>query len=544
MKHGTVFLNPEIHPDKSKHIKLIETHISKVYLTDKFVYKTKKPVDFGFCDFRTLEKRKFFCEEEVRLNQRLCPELYLGIVPLIKKGGNHIPTCHSDPVPYGAGEESRDPSVALGNLRMTDMKYEIIDYAVKMKRLPEKNLLANSLDILNENRVKELAQIIANFHKNTEEAPLNIKVNSFKNVKHNWQENFEQTKPFINSTITKKEYCYIKKNIESFILNKKNFFQKRIANNKIREGHGDLHTGNIFFYKNKFYIFDAIEFNERFRFEDITSDLAFILMDLEFHHYENLSKIILEEYIKLTKDKELLLLINFYKCYRAYVRGKILSFQTNNQDLTASQRKKIKTTAKKYFVLAYNYAIQIFPKPIFLIMCGFTGSGKTHLSQLLNQRLGLNMIQSDVILKKSAGLSPKTRKYLKFEQGIFSQKSRDKNYLRMVKLAEKNLKQNHGVVLDASFIYRRWRNLAEMMAKNLNIPYLIIHCQVPKNIISERLKIRAENDLVSDGRPYIYENQKKVFENFTKKEKVLKINTTENFNKILRKIAHKIETLI
>ncbi len=195
----------------------------------------------------------------------------------------------------------------------------------------------------------------------------------------------------------------------------------------------------IFFYKNKFYIFDAIEFNERFRFEDITSDLAFILMDLEFHHYENLSKIILEEYIKLTKDKELLLLINFYKCYRAYVRGKILSFQTNNQDLTASQRKKIKTTAKKYFASAYNYAIQIFPKPIFLIMCGFTGSGKTHLSQLLNQKLGLNMIQSDVILKKSAGLSPKTRKYLKFEQGIFSQKSRDKNYLRMVKLAEKNL---------------------------------------------------------------------------------------------------------
>jgi predicted kinase/tRNA A-37 threonylcarbamoyl transferase component Bud32 len=400
------------------------------------------------------------------------------------------------------------------------------------------------LKILNENRVKKLAQIIAKFHKNNIEAPLNIKVNSFKSVKQNWQENFEQTKLFINSTINQKQFDFIRKRVESFILNKEDLFQKRIANHKIREGHGDLHTGNIFFYKNNFYIFDAIEFNERFRFEDITSDLAFILMDLEFHHYENLSKIILEEYIKLTKDRELLLLVNFYKCYRAYVRGKILSFQTNNQNLTASQRKKTKTTAKKYFALAHDYAIQIFSKPIFLIMCGFTGSGKTHLSQLLNQRLGLNMIQSDVILKRSVGLKPQTRKYLKFEHGIFSQKSRDKNYLHMIKLAEKNLKQNQGVVLDASFIYRRWRNLAEMIAKNLNIPYLIIHCQVPKNIISKRLKIRAKNDFVSDGRPYIYENQKKVFENFTKKEKVLRIDTTENFNKILRKIAHKIETLI
>ncbi|MFA6437308.1 MAG: AAA family ATPase [Candidatus Paceibacterota bacterium] len=503
MEYSNVFLNSEVHPNKSKRVKLIETHISKVYLTDKFVYKTKKPVDFGFCNFRALKKRKFYCEEEIRLNKRLCPELYLGIVPLYEIQGT---------------------------------KYEIIDYAVKMKRLPEKNLLANSLNILNENRVKKLAQIIAKFHKNNIEAPFNIKVNSFKNVKRNWQENFEQTKLFINSTINQKQFDFIRKRVESFILNKKDLFQKRIANHKIREGHGDLHTGNIFFYKNNFYIFDAIEFNERFRFEDITSDLAFILMDLEFHNYSDLSRIILNKYLSLTKDKELLLLINFYKCYRAYVRGKILSFQTKNQNLSLNQRKKIKITAKKYFALAHDYATQVFPKPIFLIMCGFTGSGKTHLSQLLNQRLGLKMIQSDVVLKKSVGLEPQTRKYLKFEQGIFSQKSRDKNYLRMVNLAEKNLKQNQGVVLDASFIYRRWRNLAEMMAENLNIPYLIVHCQVPKNIISERLKTRAKNDLVSDGRPYIYENQKKVFENFTKKEKVLRIDTTENFDKILRKI--------
>jgi len=515
MKHSTILLNPETHPDKSKHVKLIETHISKVYLTDKFAYKIKKPVNFGFCDFRALEKRKFYCEEEIRLNRRLCPELYLGIVPLLN--------------PVASSQR---------------LAASIIDYAVKMRRLPEKNLLANSLEKLSESRAKKLAQIIAKFHQNSQEAPLNIKVNSFKNVKQNWQENFEQTKPFINSTITKKEYLYIKKKIESFLLHQKNLFQKRIDNHKIREGHGDLHTGNIFFYQNKFYIFDAIEFNERFRFEDITSDIAFILMDLKFRHREDLSKIILEEYLELSKDTELLVLLSFYQCYRAYVRGKILSFQAKNRNLSLSERKNAKTTARKYFALAYKCAIQIFPKPTLLIMCGLTGSGKTHLAENFANKTHFNLIQSDVILKKSAGLKPETRKYLKFEQGIFSQKSRDKNYLHMVALAEKNLKQSQGVILDASFIYRRWRNLAEMMAKSLNIPYLILHCQVPKDIISKRLKLRAKNDFVSDGRPYIYENQKRVFENFAKNEKVLKINTTENFEKIFKKISQKLTTFI
>jgi hypothetical protein len=320
--------NPEAYPENPGEIVMIQTHISFVFVTKSFVFKVKKAVNFGFLDFSTLERRRFFCEKELELNRRLCPDIYLEVVPINKSTVVKI---------EGSGET--------------------VEYALKMKRLPQERIMTELLkeNKVDNNTIDELAQIIAKFHS---KAQTNREINeygSLKIIETNWDENFAQIKKYINQTISQAEFEFIKTKIAKFMKKNKKLLENRIIRNKIRDCHGDMHSGNIFI-TDKICIFDAIEFNDRFRFSDVASDVAFLAMDLDFRKKHELSDYFIKKYTLFSKDQTLLTVLPFYKCYRAYVRGKVLSFRLDDPNVTTEEKRLAAKEAKNYFKLAFDYS--------------------------------------------------------------------------------------------------------------------------------------------------------------------------------------------
>jgi aminoglycoside phosphotransferase family enzyme len=324
-------MNPEAYEEETGKIEMKQTHISYVFLTRNFAYKIKKAVDFGFLDFSTLEKRQFFCEKELEINRRLCGDMYLEVVPINK----------SDVIKIKG-------------------KGKIVEYAVKMKNIPQ-NKLMNKL--LEENKITKktidrIANIIAEFHSKIEYKcnfrKLGYEAKLDPIVEINWKENFNQTKPFIEKTLSSEEFFLMQQRVEDFIKNKNYLFKCRMSNGKVKYCHGDIHSGNIF-VNDRIYIFDAIEFNDRIRYSDVTADIGFLAMDLEYKNKPELAKFLIERYIEYSKDKELKELLSFYKCYRAYVRGKVVSFKLNDSSISNQEKREAKREAKAYFNLASNY---------------------------------------------------------------------------------------------------------------------------------------------------------------------------------------------
>ena len=321
-------MKPDAYDEDPGNIELVQTHISAVFLTRKFVYKVKKAVNFGFLDFTTLEKRRFFCEKELELNRRLCRDMYLEVVPINKTDVIKI---------KGEGET--------------------VEYAVKMKRMPQEKIMSK---LLEENKVDDklvdrIAKIIAEFHAKAETNRRISEFGSLAAIGTNWKENFEQTTEFIGKTISKEDFDLIRTRINTFTKRNAALFEKRMKDGRIRDCHGDIHSGNIF-VADRIYIFDAIEFNERFRYSDVASDTAFLAMDLDYKRRVDLSNFLVEKYVEYSGDQEVTKLLPFYKCYRACVRGKVTSFKLNDPNISSQDKSAATKEAKAYFKLAAVYA--------------------------------------------------------------------------------------------------------------------------------------------------------------------------------------------
>ena len=320
-------IKPEAYDEEPGKIELMQTHISFVFLTKNFVYKVKKAVDFGFLDFTTLEKRRFFCEKELELNRRLCGDMYLEVVPINRSNVIKI---------KGEGET--------------------VEYAVKMKRMPQEKMLNR---LLEENKVDGklidgIAKIIAEFHSKAETNRRISEFGSLAIIETNWNENFEQTEGFVSKTISMEDFKLIRERIYDFMKRNESLFEKRMAEGRVRDCHGDIHSGNIFVV-DRIYIFDAVEFNERFRYSDVASDIAFLAMDLEFRGRTDLSDFFVERYVEYSGDEELMRFLPFYKCYRAYVRGKVVSFKLEDPSINRAEKNAAMKEAKAYFKLASIY---------------------------------------------------------------------------------------------------------------------------------------------------------------------------------------------
>jgi len=321
-------LDPKVYPHSPKHVELGQTQMSFIFLTDDYVYKVKKSVNLGYLDYTTLDKRHFYCQKEVELNRRLCPDVYLGVVPITRdKGEISI---------EGEGE--------------------VIEYGVKMRRLPQEammDVLLNANQVSPE-MVASVAQKLAVFHQTAE---TNANIGAFGNLDtiiENTKENFTQTEKYIGNTISRERYQHIKDYTESFIEKNAPLFHKRIARGRIRDCHGDLHAAHVCL-AHDIYIYDCIEFNDRFRYCDVASEVAFLAMDLDHYGRADLSHSFVNAYVDRSQDRGLLELLDFYKCYRAYVRGKIGSFQLDDLHISQEEKTRVLAKTKSYFELAESY---------------------------------------------------------------------------------------------------------------------------------------------------------------------------------------------
>jgi aminoglycoside phosphotransferase family enzyme len=326
-------LKSQAYPHRPQKIELVQTQMSFIFLTGEYVYKIKKPVNLGYLDYTTLEKRRFFCHQELKLNKRLCPSAYLAVVPIVEE---------------------------KGELRI-EGQGKAIEYAVKMKQLPQDRMM----DVLlprgqvTLEMVARVAEKLVSFHQKAE---TNRKIAAFGGldvIRHNCDENFEQTKKYIGLTIPKVKYERIKGYTDNFIKSNASLFEKRVREGRIRDCHGDLHAAHVCFTAPDLIggvcIYDCIEFNDRFRYSDVTSEIAFLAMDLDRYQQPGLSRYLVSAYVRLSHDEELRKLLSFYKCYRAYVRGKVESFKLDDPYIPEEEKAKVLTAARSYFQLAESY---------------------------------------------------------------------------------------------------------------------------------------------------------------------------------------------
>jgi len=505
-------LEPKAYPEATARIELVQTQMSFILLADNYVYKVKKPVNLGFLDYTTLEKRRFFCQREVELNQRLCPEVYLGVVPITK-------------------DERKI---------LIQGKGKAIEYAVKMRRLPQKAMMDALLasDKVTPEMVTAVAQKLVAFHQRAE---TNASISAFGRIdaiRKNTDENFTQTEKYIGNTISQEKYQRVKAYTDSFIKKNATLFRKRIADGRIRDCHGDLHAAHVCF-TDGICIYDCIEFNDRFRYSDVAAEVAFLAMDLDHYGRADLARRFVNAYIDKSKDRGLVKLLNFYKCYRAYVRGKVEGFKLDDPYIAPAEKGQILEVASSYFDLADSYTRS---KPALFITTGLVGTGKTFSAQALAKRLGLVVISSDVTRKKLASIPLTEHRFEEFDSGIYSAEFSRKTYGKMFTEARDILAEGGSVILDASFIRAEERLKAKKLAAELGADFFIVECSLDEETIKQRLAQRLEEGSTSDGRWEIYPSQKGAFEPVAEvpPQKHVIIDTSKPLEENIRQILDKI----
>lgn len=477
--------HPDSHPDRPSQVSVRQTHISWLFFTERFVYKVKKPVDFGFLDFTTLKARKFFCDQEVRLNRRLAPEVYLGVVEV----------------------KAHEERIRLGGPGKT------IDYAVQMRRLPEDRMLPT---LLAEGRVsvdtmRRLARLVAEFHARAETDVAINQAGTVATILANWQENFEQTRPYLAFPLPQDAYDKVRDRVLTFCRAAEQLFRQRIAEGRIRDGHGDLRAEHICLTE-PIAIFDCIEFNRRFRHGDVAADVAFLAMDLDERGYPDLSRAFVDAYIEYSGDHGLFSVLDFYKGYRACVRAKVECFRLDDPMVTAGEKRTALRAAYRYGQLAARYA-DALQHPWLLISCGLMGTGKSVLAETLAQRLDLQVLSSDVTRKRLAGLQLTAPSRAGYGEGLYTDEWTEATYGRLFEEAERCLSRGQSVLIDASSQRACHRRHATQLARRLGAELCALECWCPEEEVCRRLQARAARGwAVSDGRWELIARQRQAFE--------------------------------
>ena len=491
-------LQPEFYPHPVKlPIQLIQTHVSYVLLTGDYAYKVKKPVNFGFLDYSTLEKRHHFCQEELRLNQRGAAELYLEVLSV------------------GQGENG----LAFSN---ADSSAEPIDYVVKMRQFPQETLLTELYDRgeLTETLLQDLAKTIAQFHQ---ASATNEYIRSFgevEQVRQAFDENYAQTEHYIGGPQTQAQFDETRAYTDRFFSEQRELFTSRIQQNRVRECHGDLHLRNIAFWQDRLWLFDCIEFNEPFRFVDVMYDLAYIVMDLEARQRPDLSTLFLNTYAEQTGDWEGLAVLPIYVSRQTYVRAKVTSFLLDDPSVPATEKDKAKETAALYYRLAWEYTQPRQGR--LMLMSGLSGSGKSTTARLLAKKLGAIHLRSDAVRKHLGGVPLDQRG----NDDLYSTEMTQKTYGRLLELGTMLANQGYPVILDAKYDRQSLREAVVAEAQAHQMPLQIFHCDAPIEVLRDRLHQRTGDiaDATADLLP------KQFFEPFTDQEQnyVKTIDTTQD----------------
>jgi predicted kinase len=349
--------------------------------------------------------------------------------------------------------------------------------------------------------MRKVSRIIAEFHRTAPTSPAIAEYGRLERIMFNWQENFEQTIPFEKLTLPAHEREYIQSWVTAFAAEHVDIFQKRVDNGFVRECDGDIHLENICLDEGTIQIFDCIEFNERFRCCDTAADIAFLLMDLDYHGRHELSDDVIDEYISQTGDQGSLELIDFYKIYRAFVRGKVESFCLNDSGINPDDQALARERAVRYFRLVRGYIERRRLKPSLFITCGLMGSGKSTLAAQLAFEAGIASFSSDETRKQIRGLEPDTAVRDAFGEGLYDSTSTEATYSELLRQAEKLLQNGSSVIIDASFMDKAQRSAFAMLAQRWAVPFIILHVACSEAENKRRLQERESTvKSVSDGR--------------------------------------------
>ncbi|HEB63050.1 MAG TPA: aminoglycoside phosphotransferase [Gammaproteobacteria bacterium] len=473
--------NPVIYDHPIEKFEVIETHSAWVLLTGPYAYKIKKPVNFGFLDFSTLEKRLHYCKEELRLNQRLAPELYIGLITI-------------------TGRENT-PQLNHGS--------NVIEYAVKMVQFRQEDQLDQVLTRqggLPIHYIGKLAKQLAGFHQSIPGTDTKTSFGSPELVKQPVKENFEQIRPLLTSqqdlSLLKTLESWSSKQFKKQVTHIKN----RKINGHIRECHGDMHLANIALINDEIVFFDCLEFNANLRWIDTISETAFLFMDFDDRKQSRLANCLINTYLEACGDYQGLTLFRFYLVYRAIVRAKVATLRAAQTTATPNERIAAQSQCREYLALARQYTVNN-PTPI-IITYGLSGSGKSTLSQLLLENYRAIRIRSDVERKRL------------FKHDLYSSSTSQKTYKHLEKQTRTIIDSGFPAIIDAAFLKQSQREQFYLLAKQLKVPFIILHTNAPTKQLEQWIESRSKDpDNVSDADHSVLKQQITSIEPLNEQEK-------------------------
>lgn len=445
--------------------RLIETHISYVLLTGPYAYKFKKPVDLGFLDFSTLDRRKYFCGEEIRLNKRLAPGLYIDVV--------RFTGTPDRPVLNGSGP--------------------VLEYAVRMEQFAEDE---QALVLLRDGKftgghIEQLARQLAEFHKKIAVAGTGSDYGEPQRVLQDAMDNFNTLRPILQGDAV---YSKLLEELASWtditFNHLRETFNRRKQDGYIRECHGDVHLGNIVRHRNEILIFDCIEFSPSLHWIDVINDLAFLIMDLHEHDIPDMAQRLLNEYLQRTGDYEGLLVLRFYLVYRALVRSKVAAIRLSQSHVEVQDLERETGNEHRYLDLARSYTQP--PDPVLIITHGVSASGKSTLSRILAEKTGAVWIRSDVERKRLHGLQPLERSFSGLNTGIYTPESTARTIRRLADICKTILAAGYPVIVDATFMQRHTRKTFYKIARDFDRTFVILDFQAGEAELRSRIEQRDE----------------------------------------------------
>ncbi len=447
---------------KAEATQLVETHAAWIILTGEFAWKIKKPVNFGFLDYSTLEKRHFYCDEELRLNHRFAPQIYLDVVAIT--GSAECPR------PDGDGP--------------------VLEYAVRMRQFPAGGLLSQLAEKgkLDVRHIDQMVERVADFHRNTAVAPADSRYGEAERIHHWVSENFQQLRPLLNTSGEIEQLERTRQWTETEHRRLGPLMLRRKQQGAIRECHGDLHLGNITLIDGKVTLFDCIEFNPELRWIDVISEVAFLVMDLEDRGYRNYAFHFLNGYLQQSGDYEGLGMLRYYLVYRALVRAKVAMLRKQQ---AGTDRQVVQTAHAGYlqYLQLAQHSIR-HGRPALLITHGVSGTGKSTIARQLCEAAGMVQLRSDTERKRMAGLAATERSASATGKGLYTTQQTAKTYQRLAELASVVLQAGYAVIVDATFLQRRYRDMFRGLADRHQVPFVILECQAADAEIERRIKLR------------------------------------------------------
>jgi len=495
----TEMLKPSFFGPSDPGAELIETHASWIFLSGDYAYKMKKPVDFGFLNFSSLARRHYFCNEELRLNRRFAPELYLEVVPV---GGTiDQPLLNQEPA---------------------------LAYLVKMRRFPQENQLDRMLAAgkLNVTALIAFAEKIAAVHLQAEPADLYSHFGTPESIIAPVRQNFEQIRSALPDSLSLQTISTIEEWSEAIFSALQSILLARKQEGFIREGHGDMHLANMAWFHEQPLLFDCIEFNENLRWIDTINDIAFLVMDLDDRGQDQYAWAFLNAYLRHTGDYAGLKLLRFYQAYRAMVRAKVLCLRLRQSGLSAQERRTDLEQLETYLPLAEGYT-QKQPQQL-IITHGLSGSGKTTFVNELAPHIGAICIHSDLERKRLHHLEANKSGKSSIQQGIYSAAANTKTYDHLIQLADSILDAGFSAIVDATFIRQADRQQIAQLATRRQCPFNILDFQLNEELFRRRIQQRArEGNSFSDADERVLEFQLTSAEPLTTSEKNISITIDE-----------------